>query len=155
MRVPDVSIAHRLLSFRADLVGRAIGLPVTFDSVAVHEMLDGVERTMAASGLDLARPDLLAARGAAALLAGDGSLATEALSKALVRCRTQGNAWAPRSPRSFVRWLADRLDHSAAIDSVGSASDLVDVVGVELTSTWMNETLDIVASDNDGAASAT
>jgi hypothetical protein len=149
MRVPDVSITHRLVSFRADLVGREIGLPVTLDTVAVGEMLDRAERTMATSGLELALPDLLAARGAAALLGGDIDLATEALSNALARCRRQGNAWAPRSPRSFVRWLSDRLDLSATADSTGSAADLVDLVGVELTSAWMNESLDRVAADDE------
>jgi hypothetical protein len=151
MRVPDVSITHRLVSFRADLVGREMGLPVTLDAAAVGEMLDRAERTMATSGLELARPDLLAARGAAALLAGDIDLATEALSNALARCRRQGNAWAPRSPRSFVRWLSDRLDLSATADSTGSAADLVDLVGVELTSAWMNESLDRVVADDEAA----
>ena len=146
MRVPDVAIAHRLVSFRADLVAREIGLPVAIDAVAAGQILDHAERTMASSGLELARPDLVAARGAAALLEGDASRAATAWSEALAHCRRQGNAWAPRSPRSFVRWLGDRLDGDAAVQSTRSASDLIDLVGTELAPAWMGDRLDIVAS---------
>jgi hypothetical protein len=152
MRVPDVAIGHRLLSFRADLVAREMGLPVAIDAIAAGEMLDQAERTMAATGLELALPDLLAARGAAALVAGDVDRASEAWSEALAHCRRQGNAWAPRSPRSFVRWLGNQLGYEAAVESTGSASDLMSWVGTELTTTWMNDRLDVVASSESGAS---
>jgi hypothetical protein len=151
MRVPDIAIAHRLVSFRADLVARDIGVPVSLDPLAVGEMLDHVERTMASSGLELARPDLIAARGAAALLTGDTERAVAAQSEALAHCRRQGNAWAPRSPRSFVGWLGDTLGGGAvAIESTGSSSDLIDLVGSELSPELMSERLDLVASWDDG-----
>jgi hypothetical protein len=151
MRVPDVAIAHRLISFRADLVAREIGLPLSLDAMTVDVLLDQVDMTMAASGLELARPDLVAARGAAALVAGDPDRATEAWSRALAHCRRQGNAWAPRSPRSFVHWLGDQLQEEATVASTGSASDLIDLVGADLTRTWMREQLAVVASPESGA----
>ena len=46
------------------------------------------------------------------------------------------------------------LDGEAAVESTGSASELIDLVGVELTPTWMSQRLDVVAYPETGATSA-
>jgi hypothetical protein len=154
MRVPDIAIAHRLLSFRVDLVARQIGVPVALDAAAIREQLAQVERTMALSGLELARPDLLAARGAAALLEGELGAAHDARTAAVAECRRQGNAWAPQSPRSMVHWLGVELGAVPDVESTGSASNLTSLVGEGLTPAWMQEQLDVVARPQ-GSTSAT
>ncbi|MEZ5383177.1 MAG: SIR2 family protein [Microthrixaceae bacterium] len=154
MRVPDIAIAHRLLSLRVDLVARQIGVPGALEGVVIREQLDQAEWTMNRSGLELARPDLLAARGAAALLDGEQSVAHEAWAAAIAECRRQGNAWAPQSPRSMVHWLGLQLGAVPEFETTCSASNLISLVGEGLTPSWMQKQLDAVARPQGNTSAA-
>lgn len=137
MNVADVAIAHRLAELKVELVrldlegGEGLGLAGLGDLVRQAETL------LDASGLELARPEVTAARGLLARLDGRDREAQRAYEVATAESRDQGNCLAPASSRSLLNWLGETLGETSPPSLPVPALDLTDLIDAELTTESM------------------
>lgn len=148
MNVPDVEIAYLLSQLKAELVHRDLYGRTSLDRSTLDRLIDRLDALVQTSGLALAAPDAIAARGAVAHLEGSTDIARARYDDALRECGRQGNALAPRSRRSLVGWLGERLGRPGGPPSTASDVDVMGMMGAELTGDWMIRRLHEVASDD-------
>lgn len=141
MTVADVAIANQLGRVKAELVRGELDSRSPADTVEIGVLVDHAEVLIETSGLALAGPDVLAAKAAIAHLRGSQSEALELHGWAIRACRDQGNALAPRSPRSLVAWVGERLGVPPSIESPAPSVDPIGLVGEELSQEWMSDRL--------------
>jgi tetratricopeptide (TPR) repeat protein len=141
MVVPDVEIAYLLAEVKATLVQHEIdGIgPSVLDGLS--SVLDRVAAMIERSGLALAAPEVIAGRGVLNLYAGRHDAALRQHEEALRLCRAAGNELAPRSARSIVGWLGNRLDRRQPSAVPRRFDDLRAMIGTGLSSDWMAERL--------------
>jgi tetratricopeptide (TPR) repeat protein len=137
MNVADVVISYHLTRLKAQLAQREIYAGVRLDTQELTRLIDRIAVLVDSSGLALAMPEVQAARGVLALLEGAPETARACHDEAVQECLRQGNALFPRSPRSLVHWLGQRFNEVAAPTPTGSTTDLVSLVGSELSPDWM------------------
>jgi hypothetical protein len=142
MVVPDVAIAHSLAQIHAELVHRAIHQRADLDHADLTVLVKRIDGLIATSGLALAMPELTAARGMLSHLSGATDAARTSYERALRQARDQGNALAPRSGRSLVNWLGNRLGETVQAAPTALDVDLIGLTGAPLTSDWMTAQLD-------------
>lgn len=143
MNVADVAIAHHLTQLKLELANREYGHAL-LDIAELERLVERVELLIDTSSLALATPEVIAARGVLALLAGSTGTARELHRRARHESERQGNALAAGSPRSLVRWLAERLEIPTSLATRSAEFDLVGLIGAELSATWMRARLDEV-----------
>ncbi len=154
MNVADVSIGHHLTRLKAELVRRELDLDEDLDAAVFADLIGRAEVLVAGSALALARPEVVAARGAVAYLEGSAERALELYETAVRECLRQGNALAPDSPRSLVNWLGRQVGRHASVPVIGSVVDPIDLVGSELSAEWMIERLEQLDPDDHTHASS-
>ena len=146
--LPDVAIAYYLAWLKVELTHREVDPLASSDTAEVERVIDRVEALVETSGLALATPELVAARGVQAYLEGSIDQAQSSYRRATARCESQGHALAASSPRSLVNWLGRRVGLPPLSAGRQSTTNLVDLVGAELSHEWMIARLDsLVASD--------
>ena len=143
MNVADVAIAHHLTQLKLELANREYGHAL-LAIAELERLVERVELLIDTSSLALATPEVIAARGVLALLAGSAGTARELHRRAVHESERQGNALAAGSPRSLVRWLAERLKIPTSLATRSPEFDLVGLIGAELSATWMRARLDEV-----------
>jgi tetratricopeptide (TPR) repeat protein len=137
MSVTDVEIAYQLATFKAELVRTELDPAGQLDIVWLESIVARVDVLIETSGLSLATPEVIAARGVLAFEEGSVEDAGAHWDRAITECGRQGNALTPSSPRSVVHWLGRRIERDATPAPTGSASDLIDRVGTPLRADWM------------------
>jgi tetratricopeptide (TPR) repeat protein len=138
MTVADVAIANQLAWIKAELVRGELDSGPPADVVEIEILVDRAETLISTSGLALAGPDLLAAKAAIAHLQGSRDEALRLHRCAIQKCKEQGNALAPGSPRSLVAWVGERLGALSSIEPSTSTVDPIGLVGEELNADWMS-----------------
>lgn len=141
MNVADVAIAHRLAELKVELVRLDLEGGQGLDLAGLGDLVRRVEMLIDASGLELARPEVAAARGVLARLDGHEREAQRAYERAISESHRQGNRLAPASPRSLLSWLGESLGVPASPSPPIPAVDLTDLVDAQLTTGWMLERL--------------
>jgi hypothetical protein len=142
MNVADVAIAHHLARLKVELARRELQGTTGADTTELERLTERVEVLIEASGLALATPEVIAARGALAYLGGSVEAARALHERAVRECRRQGNALTPNSRRSLVNWLGERLGLPVTMGSTASEIDLIRLVGSQLSVDWMTARLD-------------
>jgi len=132
MNLPDVAIAHALTAFKAELVHRQLFDKPRLSLDEVHAQVERAELLVQASGLELWRPEVLAAKGAVEIL-GDGSGSASLHRRATEMCESQGNCLMRMSPRSILSWLGSELHLSPVFSSVQARCDPIELVGLDLS----------------------
>lgn len=145
MIVPDVEISHLLARMKLELMQHDLDPSTPIDELSLGRLVDRADALVEGSGLRLAAPEVVAARGTLALAGGSLERAETDYNDALRMCQEQGNALASRSPRTFVGWLGRRLRRDVIPPSWAPRLDLVGLVGAGLTPEWMDVQLDLVA----------
>jgi GTPase SAR1 family protein len=142
MNVQDVAIAYCLTRLKAELVSYELFAGAGRDTSRLERLLERASALVETSGLRLASPEVMAARGSVAMLQGSRAAARVLYAEGLKECHRQGNELTPTSPRSLLNWLGRRLGETAAFRSPTSTDDLVSLVGSSLTTEWMLQRLD-------------
>lgn len=142
MAVPDVEIAQILGEIRAVLTHDVLGGDEKSVWDDLSPALTRVAGLIERSGLELAAPELIAARGALDHRSGRTDAALARHDEALRLCRALGNELAPRSERSLVGWLGRRLDRDPPRPDPHESNDLRSTIGSPLTLEWMGDRLD-------------
>jgi hypothetical protein len=145
MTVADVAIAHQLTWLKGELVRHELQSRRAMGPAELEVMLDRADGLIRTSGLGLAGPDAIAARGAIAHLRGHSARAREMHARAVRMCWLQGNGLAPGSPRSLVHWLGERLGIEHPEAPTTSMLEPIELVGTELSPEWMTARLEEVA----------
>lgn len=145
MSVTDVEIAYQLACFKAELVRRELDPAGQLDIARLESIVARVDVLIDTSGLSLANPEVIAARGVLTVERGDADACVQ-WDRAIMECERQGNALTPSSPRSIVHWLGRRLGREPTAAPTGSPSDLISQVGAELSTDWMVDVLHQVAA---------
>lgn len=145
MNLPDVAIAHHLARFKVELARREAHAAAGWSTLELEGLVERIAVLVKASGLALTTPELLAARGILAYVEGSLERARAWHREAVEACRRQGNALALASPRALVHGLGRRLGEEAPWEPTGSARDVADLVGAELTPEWMRLRIDELA----------
>jgi tetratricopeptide (TPR) repeat protein len=146
MNVADVAIAHHLTRLKAALVRRELYEDTPVDTLELESLIDRVEVLIRTSGLALATPEVIAARGALAYLEGSVEKARATHEEAMRECERQGNALTPGTPRSLVNWLGQRVGMPVRTSSTASKMDVIGLVGSTLSADWMTSRLDELAT---------
>ena len=142
MNVADVAIAHRLAELKVELVRLDLEGGEDLDLAGLGDLVRQAEMLIDASGLELARPEVTAARGLLAWLDGRDREAQRAYEVAIAESRGQGNRLAPASPRSLLNWLGESLGEETGAPSPRVPTlDLTDLIDAELTTESMLECL--------------
>ncbi len=147
MVVPDVEIAHLLAGVKATVVHAEIDSSGLSDDDGPAVALDRAVVLVERSGLGLALPDLVAARGALDLRRGRADAAQAYHDEAVRLCRDTGNELAPRSERSFVGWLGQRLGGMPPPPASQRRPDVRSWIGSDLTPEWMIAHLDLLPGE--------
>jgi tetratricopeptide (TPR) repeat protein len=145
MNVADVAIAHHLASLKANLVRREISADGQIDTAEFESIVTRVEVLIETSGLTLATPEVIAARGALAYLGGSLEQARSTWERAIRECERRGNALTPNSPRSLVHWLGRQIGQQTTPAATGETLDLIALVGSGLSANWMTDRLSQIA----------
>lgn len=141
MNLADVAIAHHLARLKVELVRSELPDRAGIELAAFGDLINRADLLIESSGLALAWPEVIAARGALAYLEGSQEQARKAYERGLSLCREQGNALAPISPRSLLNWLGRSLGIDSDHQATSPTIDPVELVGAELSSNWMIESL--------------
>jgi len=144
MNVPDIAIAHHLTQMKAELTQREM-YGVRLDTLALETLVERTEVLIATSGLALATPEVVAARGVLAHLKGAADEAKASYERAISECERQGNALAVNSPRSLVHWLGRQVGLATTMGSTASKIDPISLVGLDLSADWMIAELEELA----------
>jgi hypothetical protein len=142
MNLPDVTIAYLLGRLRSEVAHYEIYGEARLDRGEAERLLRRLEQIVESSGLALAAPDAIAARGAFAFLRSETDRAQECLTRAVAECVRQGNVLALESCRSFVGWLGRRFDSSVAVEPRAPTFEPIASVGESLDPDWMLDRLD-------------
>src|ERR1035441_7078355 len=147
MLVPDVRLAHILSRIKYALLIQDLRGESDVGGPQLPDLIDGAEALVESSGLALAMPEVVAARGALAYLSGDLATSLAMYNQALGLCATAGNQLGARSSRSAIAWLGRHLGLSGDPEPTSPAArDLVGLVGAPLSKDWMLERLRTVTA---------
>ena len=145
MSVTDVEIAYQLTRLKAELARHELDVAGPLDHGRLASIVARAEVLIETSGLALASPEVIAARGVLMFEQGAVDEAGRCWDRALGESARRGHALAPRSPRSMLSWLGRRLSRDADVTPTGSADDLIALSGAELRASWMVDRLAEVA----------
>jgi hypothetical protein len=137
--VADVAIALHLAQVKLEFLRFEMGEDRDLSTAA--DLVNRLERTVESSGLALAMPEVIAARGLLAHHRGASLRARDAYEYALRRCQQQDNILALTSPHSSVVWLGNHLDVKTTAD-FGGSTRTIELLGSELSPDWMVEQLE-------------
>jgi tetratricopeptide (TPR) repeat protein len=144
MNVADVAIAHNLTRLKVELARNEIAGRPDLETAELGALVDRTSILVSTSGLALAQPEVMAARGAIAYLEGSWDSAKELYLRATRQCVRHGNAWAPTSPRSLVGWLGKQLGRAPGAAPAEPSADLLGLVGEPLEPDWMVGRLEVL-----------
>jgi hypothetical protein len=139
--VPDVRISYLLIRMKLALLAQENSSRETIDPGVFEDLLGRAAMLVESSGLALAEPEIIAARGAFAYMQGSLEVASTLYTEALAVCSRTGNYLAARSSRSALGWLGARLGLPTPTWSPNAHPDLIELVGTPLSREWMLDRL--------------